>query len=142
MPYLSVSRRGYMFFILSQRTVASSSVSMISSLIAPVIARFSPTLRSSNFGQRTPGVSSRSMPIEVVTHCLFSVTPGLSSTFAFLSAARRFISELLPTFGMPTIIARRCLPSMPLSCQLFSFSSQSLRAAGAISGMPSFVLQS
>ena len=119
-----------------QSLAASSSVSRISSFIAPVNARFSPVSRSSNFGHSIPGVSSRSIPIEVGTHCLSRVTPGLSSTFAFLAPVRRFMSELFPTFGIPTIMARTLLPTAPFSSYLFIFSERISLTFGAICDIP------
>ena len=85
------------------------------------MARFSPTVASSNFGHNTPGISRRSRPSSVGTHCFVRVTPGRFSTFAFLEPARRFIKEDFPTFGIPTIMAFNLLPSIPLSRYLSIF---------------------
>ena len=46
----------------------------MSSLMAPVNASFSPTVWSSNFGQRMPGVSSRSSAAPILIHCFARVT--------------------------------------------------------------------
>ena len=113
MPYAFARPCGYVSLSSMSRRQARSSVSTTSSLTAPVKASFSPTAMSSNLGHSTPGISSSSMPSEIITHCLSRVTPGLSSTFAFFRLARRLIKELFPTLGMPTTIRWSILPPMP-----------------------------
>ena len=79
-------------------------MSIISSLIAPVKAKCNPILSSSNFGQRTPGVSKSSKSFFVLIHCTCFVTPGLSPIFALFLFEMELIKVDFPTLGIPTII--------------------------------------
>ena len=121
--YLPTSISGYSSQSSSSRRQARYSVSKILSLTAPVKASLSPTVLSSNFGQRTPGISSSSVLSSRVTHCFPRVTPGRSSTLARLEPARRLMKEDLPTFGIPTIIMRIGLPCIPFASQVFTCSA-------------------
>ena len=93
----------------SSRRAASVSVSMISPRIEPRKARCSATVLFSNFGQSIPGVSRNSRYGLTMIHCLPRVTPGLSPALATAVPRRRLIKVDLPTFGMPTIMARTVL---------------------------------
>ena len=52
------------------------------------------------------------------------------------------MSEDFPTFGIPTTIARNCLPRIPLASQRASFSAHSSRTAGASRFSPAPLVQS
>src|SRR3712207_5659596 len=62
------------------------------------------------------------MPIFVLIHCLFLVTPGLSPTLAVLFLAILFIKEDLPTLGIPTTIALVVIFTTPFALNLSCFS--------------------
>ena len=93
-------------------------MSNISSFIEPIIASFSPTSSSSNFGHNIPGVSKSSKSFFSLIHCLPFVTPGLSPVFAVVFPTLLFINVDLPTFGIPTIIALIGTNSLPLAFSL------------------------
>ena len=86
----------------------------MSSRIAPLTASSIPTLASSNFGHSTPGVSSSSSSLPILTHCSALVTPGRSPVTAARRCARELISVDLPTLGIPTTIARIARGRIPL----------------------------
>ena len=106
------------------------------------MARFSPVRGSSNFGQSTPGMSIRSSPSDVGTHCFVSVTPGLSSTLTFLPPHNRLISDDLPTFGIPTTMARSFRPLIPRAAYRCTLSARICRITVPICPIPSPVTQS
>ena len=105
---------------------------MISSLIAPVKAKLRAVFSSSNLGHKTPGVSSISISILVLIHCLLFVTPGLSPVFAILFLAILFINVDLPTLGIPTTITLICIFTKPLAFNLSCFSFNNKSKVGLI----------
>ena len=115
---------------------------MMSSLTAPVNARFSPTDWSSNFGHRMPGVSSSSKPLSTVIHCLPRVTPGRFWALADLRPATLLIKVDLPTLGTPTTMARTGRPTCPFSAHLAICSFKMLLTTGENCFTPAPVLQS
>lgn len=90
-------------------------MSTTSSRMAPVKAKRTPTLLSSNFGHRMPGVSRSSSVLSTGTHCFVRVTPGRSSALALLRPETLLINVDLPTFGMPSTITRSTRPIWPLA---------------------------
>ena len=109
---------------------------MISSLIAPVNAKFKAVLSSSNLGHNTPGVSNISISKEVFIHCLLFVTPALSPVLAILFLAILFINVDLPQFGMPTTITLIINLTKPLALALSCFSFNKSKSAGFICCRP------
>ena len=101
---------------------AISSIGSISSLIAPVIAKFCPTSSLSNFGQSIPGISKSSNPSFILTHCFPLVNPGLFPTPALFFPTILLISLDFPTFGIPTTISLVFTFLRPLAI-IFSFFS-------------------
>lgn len=102
----------------------SSSVLRISSLIEPINASRSPTVWSSNFGQRIPGVSKSSTFLFKRIHCFPFVTPGLFPVLAQAFPASALINVDFPTFGIPTTIARTGRFKIPRFLSLSIFSLQ------------------
>ena len=124
-PLYSFSRK-----IIS--SAASCSKSNIWSFIEPTIARRSPVSGSSNFGQRIPGVSRSSRVLLNLIHCFPFVTPGLLPVFAHAFFAYEFINVDLPTFGIPTTIARTGRFFIP------RFLSLSISFSGVLAGGEGF----
>ena len=104
--------------------------------MAPVNASFSPTVWSSNFGQRMPGVSSRSSAAPILIHCFARVTPGLSAAFALTAPARRLMRDDLPTFGMPRIMQRAARGRPPFLTKRSVFGRASSSAFATSCFMP------
>ena len=73
-----------------------------------------------------PGVSEIVIPLFRVTSCVPLVTAGSSPTLATLRSMSVLISVDLPTFGMPTIIARTDFPG-PLGCVASFLLSSAMR---------------
>lgn len=99
------------YFINSNANV---SMSMISSLIAPVQARWICASLSS-LCHNTPGVSNRCRSSFILIHWLVFVTPGRLPTLVALLLLTLFIKVLFPEFGIPTIIALRAPVEIPFS---------------------------
>ena len=116
---------------------ANSSISIISSFIAPVNAKFNAVVSSSNLGHNTPGVSKSSIPIAVFIHCLLLVTPGLSPVLAILFLAILLINVDFPTLGIPTTITLVIILAIPLALSLSCFSFKRFNKAGFIAFNPS-----
>ena len=100
-----------MYFINSNANV---SMSMISSLIAPVHARWIWASLSS-LCHKTPGVSRRCRSSFILIHWLVFVTPGRFPTLVARLLLTLFIKVLLPEFGIPTIIALKAPVEIPFS---------------------------
>ena len=122
--YLSSREAGAIFFNFSINFKARVSLSIISSFMAPVKARLSPTF-SSNFGHKTPGVSRRWSFEWIFIHWFVFVTPGLLPVLADFVPEIEFIKVDFPEFGMPTIIARSGPFLSPLSWYFFISSAMS-----------------
>ena len=94
---------------------ATSIVSNTSSFIEPVYAKFSATVSSSNFGHKTPGVSSNSILLAILTHCFCFVTPGLFPTIVVFLLHSLFINDDFPTFGIPSITTLMFFFTLPFN---------------------------
>ena len=72
-------------------------------------------------------------------HCLPRVTPGLSPALATAVPRRRLMNVDLPTFGMPTIIARTVLLTpLALSRSTVGFVARSTRLMASFTPLPAF----
>ena len=108
----------------------------------PSSASLIPTIRSSNLGQRMPGVSRSCRVLSTVIHCLPLVTPGLLPVFAADFFANELMNVDLPTFGIPAIMARRGLFTIPLFLSRSIFSLQASAIMGRICRIPEPALES
>ena len=120
----------------------NSSMFKISSLMAPINASFNPTVWSSNFGHKIPGVSRSSTFLFSRIHCLPFVTPGLLPVLAHAFPAKELINVDYPTYGIPTTIARTGRFMMPrfLSRSIFSLHASMTTAVTCF--MPFLFLES
>ena len=140
--YRFSNKSKYEFFKFRISATASSSTCRISSLMEPMSASRSPIFWSSNFGHKMPGVSNSSRFLLSRIHCFPFVTPGLFPVLAHAFPAKELINVDLPTFGIPTTMARTGRLMMPrfLSRSIFSLQDSCTSAWMFLIPAPVFAL--